>query len=180
MTRSELMALMTGGFATVSGAVLAAYIGIGVRAEYLLQASVMAAPASLIMAKLMFPETDEPATSGEVSIDVETEDVNLLDAAARGASQGVTLALNIAGMLIAFLALLALVNGILGIAGRAFAATDGMLRLSGAIVAVLVGWILLWRPTRDRALPWRWRWSVSRGWFTRCEARRSCRCDSRQ
>ncbi|NIR61336.1 MAG: hypothetical protein GWO02_18480, partial [Gammaproteobacteria bacterium] len=73
-----------------------------------------------------------------VSIDVETEDVNLLDAAARGASQGVTLALNIAGMLIAFLALLALVNGILGIAGQAFAATDGMLRLSGAIVAVLV------------------------------------------
>jgi len=152
MTTSELMALMTGGFATVSGAVLAAYIGLGVRPEYLLSASVMAAPASLIMAKLLFPETETSRTAGAVDIDVEATDANVLDAAARGASQGVTLALNIAGMLIAFLGLITLLNGALGLAGSAFAYTGGMIRLSGALLALLLGYVLLWKPPRERAV----------------------------
>jgi CNT family concentrative nucleoside transporter len=152
MTRSELMALMTGGFATVSGAVLAAYIGIGVRPEYLLSASVMAAPASLIMAKLLIPETEESKTAGEVAIEIESEDVNFLDAAARGASQGVTLALNIGGMLIAFLGLIALTNGMLGIAGQAFIDRTGMLRLTAALAVLAVAWALLWKPPKATAL----------------------------
>lgn len=150
MTRSELMALMTGGFATVSGAVLAAYIGIGVRAEYLLSASVMAAPASLVIAKMLFPERDKPVTAGEVTLEVHTEDVNVVDAAARGASQGVTLALNIGGMLIAFLGLITLVNGGLALVGSAFATARGVAWLSALTVGAVVAWALLWRPPSER------------------------------
>lgn len=150
MTRSELMALMTGGFATVSGAVLAAYIGIGVQAEYLLSASVMAAPASLIMAKLLFPEVDRPRTAGEISIEVDSEDVNVLDAAARGATQGLQLALNIAGMLIAFLGLLALINGGLALAGGAFASFSGVATLAAVLAVGFGSWVLLWRPDPGR------------------------------
>ncbi|HJO04405.1 MAG TPA: nucleoside transporter C-terminal domain-containing protein [Acidobacteriota bacterium] len=152
MTTSELMALMTGGFATVSGAVLAAYIGLGVRADYLLSASVMAAPASLIMAKLLFPETETSKTAGAVDVDVDAADANILDAAARGASQGVTLALNIAGMLIAFLGLITLVNGALGLAGSAFANASGVVRLSVAMLGLLVAYVLLWKPPYERVL----------------------------
>ena len=152
MTRSELMALMTGGFATVSGAVLAAYVGIGVRPDYLLTASVMAAPASLVMAKLLFPETETSVTAGEVELEVEVVEANVLDAAARGAGQGVTLALNIGGMLIAFLGLIALANGALGYVGAAFATSGGMLRVSAGLAAGLLGYLGLWRPARDRAL----------------------------
>lgn len=152
MTRSEIMALMTGGFATVSGAVLAAYVGLGVQAEYLIAASVMAAPASLVMAKLFFPETEVSKTAGEMSIEVEREEVNVLDAAARGASKGVTLALNIGGMLIAFLALVALTNGLLAVVGAAFADRTSMAQLSGGLVALLIGYVALWKPSRERAL----------------------------
>ncbi|NKB90230.1 MAG: NupC/NupG family nucleoside CNT transporter [Acidobacteria bacterium] len=148
MTRSELMALMTGGFATVSGAVLAAYIGVGVRPEYLLSASVMAAPASLVMAKLLIPETEQSKTAGEVSIDVETDDVNVIDAAARGAGQGVTLALNIAGMLIAFLGLITLANGVLGMAGQSFIDAGSLTQLSLGLLGLGIFWALVWRPSR--------------------------------
>ncbi len=148
MTRSELMALMTGGFATVSGAVLAAYIGVGVRPEYLLSASVMAAPASLVMAKLLIPETEQSKTAGEVSIDVETDDVNVIDAAARGAGQGVTLALNIAGMLIAFLGLITLANGVLGMAGQSFIDAGSLTQLSLGLLGLGIFWVLVWRPSR--------------------------------
>ncbi len=151
MTTSELMALMTGGFATVSGAVLAAYVGIGVRAEYLIAASVMAAPASLVMAKLLIPETEVSKTGGEIALEVRTDSVNVLDAAAHGASQGVKLALNIGGMLVAFIALITLVNGILGFLGRSFADGRNMLRLSGAIAGALLLYLLLWWPPRERA-----------------------------
>ncbi|MCH8193698.1 MAG: GHKL domain-containing protein [Planctomycetes bacterium] len=113
MTRSELMALMTTGMATVSGAVLGAYIALGVRPEYLLSASVMAAPAALVMAKLLIPETEQSSTAGDVTIDVEPTDVNIIDSAARGAGQGITLALNIGGMLIAFVAIIYMIDGIL-------------------------------------------------------------------
>lgn len=117
MTYSELMALMTGGMATVSGAILGGYIALGINAEYLISASVMAAPASLVFAKLLSPETEVPKTAGKVTLQVERRDANLIDAAARGAGQGAVLAINIAAMLIAFIALIYLVNGILSTLG---------------------------------------------------------------
>jgi len=120
MTMSELMALMTGGFATVAGGVLAAYVGLLDRvvpniAGHLIAASVMSAPAALVIAKIMWPETEESETAGGAEIQVEKPDVNLIDAAARGATEGMKLALNVAAMLIAFIALIALVNALIGL-----------------------------------------------------------------
>ncbi len=117
MTQSELMAIMTGGFATVAGGVLAAYVGMGVSAGHLIAASVMSAPAALVMAKIMFPEMEESKTAGKVSLDVEKPWVNVIDAASQGAADGMKLALNVGAMLLAFLAIIALVNGVLGYAG---------------------------------------------------------------
>jgi len=114
MTKSELMAVMTGGFATIAGGVLAAYVGMGVSAGHLIAASVMSAPAALVMAKIMFPETEESLTAGEVRVEVEKPWANLIDAAAEGATAGLKLVLNVAAMLIAFLALIAVINAILG------------------------------------------------------------------
>jgi CNT family concentrative nucleoside transporter len=110
MTKSELMAVMTGGFATIAGGVLAAYVGMGIPAGHLLAASVMSAPAALVMAKIMFPETEESLTAGAVRVEVEKPWVNVIDAAAEGAAAGLKLVLNVAAMLIAFLALVALLN----------------------------------------------------------------------
>lgn len=117
MTRSELMALMTGGMATVSGAILGGYISLGINAEYLISASVMAAPASLVMAKMIIPETELSKTAGKVTLKIERTDANLIDAAARGAGQGAILAVNIAAMLVAFIAMIYLINGVLSGAG---------------------------------------------------------------
>ena len=114
MTNSELMALMTGGMATVAGGVLAAYVGMGVDAGHLLAASVMSAPAALVCAKLMVPETEVSQTEGVVKVDLPKTNANLIDAAASGASEGLTLALNVGAMLLAFIALIALLNGMLG------------------------------------------------------------------
>ncbi|WP_088239916.1 NupC/NupG family nucleoside CNT transporter [Calothrix rhizosoleniae] len=114
MTRSELHAIMTGGFATIAGGVMAAYISFGVSAEHLIAASVMSAPAALAISKLLYPETEESLTAGKVQVKVDSTYANAIDAAATGASEGMKLALNVAAMLIAFLGLLALVNGILG------------------------------------------------------------------
>ena len=110
MTKSELMAVMTGGFATVAGGVMAAYVGMGVSAKHLLAASVMSAPAALVMAKLMFPETEHSATAGKVEIEVERPWANVIDAAASGAADGLKLALNVGAMLIAFVGLIALLD----------------------------------------------------------------------
>jgi len=110
MTNSEIAMLMIGGMATISGAVLGAYIGFGAEAQFLLAASIMNAPAAIVMAKMLVPETGEPLTRGEVKLEVERKEVNIIDAAARGASTGMTLSLNIAAMLIAFVSLVALVN----------------------------------------------------------------------
>ncbi len=112
MTQSELMALMTGGFATIAGSVLAAYIGfIGpAYAGHLLAASFMSAPAAFIMAKLMIPETQASETRGEVKLDVPRTTTNVVDAAATGTADGLKLALNVGAMLIAFIALIALVD----------------------------------------------------------------------
>ncbi len=114
MTRSELMAVMTGGFATIAGGVMAAYVAFGIDAGHLLTASVISAPAALVMAKLMEPETEEPLTKGTVRVTFERTTVNVIDAAAVGASDGLRLAFNVAAMLVAFLALLAMVNAFLG------------------------------------------------------------------
>jgi CNT family concentrative nucleoside transporter len=106
MTRSELMAVMVGGFATIAGGVMAAYVGLGVSPVHLLTASLMSAPAALVIAKIMQPEVDQPLTLGKVEITPPMEATNVIDAAARGASDGMTLALNVAAMLIAFLGLI--------------------------------------------------------------------------
>ena len=110
MTYSEIALVMIGGMATISGAVLGVYIGFGAEAEFLLAASIMNAPAAIVMAKILVPETGEPLTRGEVKLKVERKEVNIIDAAARGAGAGMTLSLNIAAMLIAFVSLIALVN----------------------------------------------------------------------
>ncbi len=110
MTRSEIMALMTGGMATVAGGVMAGYIGMGIDAGYLLAASIMSAPAALMMAKIIVPETKESVTAGEINIDLNIDNANVIDAAAEGASEGLKLALNVAAMLLAFVAIIALIN----------------------------------------------------------------------
>ncbi len=115
MTRSELMTIMTAGMAHVSGGIMAAYVLVAhVDVVHLLTAVVMTAPGSIMVAKIMVPETETPKTGGEVEVRLPATDVNLVDAAARGASEGMHLALNVAAMLIAFIALVALVNGCLG------------------------------------------------------------------
>jgi CNT family concentrative nucleoside transporter len=117
MTQSELMAVMVGGFATVAGGVMAAYVRFGVDAGHLLAASVMSAPAALVVAKIMYPETEESPTRGTVTLDVPREYANVLDAAAGGAGVGLKLAANIGAMLLAFIALVAMVNYGLGFVG---------------------------------------------------------------
>src|SRR6476661_405281 len=115
LTQSELFTIMTSGMAHVSGAVMAAYVKIAhIEIAHLLTAVIMTAPATIMLAKIMIPETETPATRGNVKVEVEKPGVNLIDAAARGAGDGLQLALNIGGMLIAFVALIALANGFLG------------------------------------------------------------------
>jgi CNT family concentrative nucleoside transporter len=112
LTLSEVFTVMTSGMAHVSGSVMAAYVILaGVEIRHLLTAVIMTAPATIVLAKMIVPETGEPVTRGNVRIEVEKPGVNIIDAAARGASDGVHLAINIVGMLIAFLAIIALVNG---------------------------------------------------------------------
>ncbi|MCB1034640.1 MAG: NupC/NupG family nucleoside CNT transporter, partial [Acidobacteria bacterium] len=103
-TRSELMAIMCGGFATVAGGVLAGYVQMGVSASHLLAASVMSAPAALVVAKIILPETQQPATLGEVQVSEERVAANVIEAAAEGAADGLKLALNVGAMLLAFIA----------------------------------------------------------------------------
>lgn len=120
MTNSELMALMTGGMATIAGGVLAAYVGLGIDAGHLLAASVMSAPAALVCAKLMIPETEHSVTAGNLEVAFEKNSTNVIDAAAHGAGEGLKLALNVGAMLLAFIALIAMLNGILGKVGMLF------------------------------------------------------------
>lgn len=110
MTRSEILCMMTGGMATVAGGVLAAYVAFGIPAGHLLAASLMAAPACILIAKIMLPEKELSPTLGKVNLKVDSEAANGIDAACIGASEGLKLAMNVAAMLIAFIALVALLN----------------------------------------------------------------------
>src|SRR5262245_36484511 len=117
MTESELMTVMTSGMAHISGGIMAAYILFGIEAKHLLTAVIMTAPGTLMMAKIFVPETEQPETMGTVKLKVERTDVNVIDAAGRGTSEGLSLALNVGAMLISFLALIALLNALLGLVG---------------------------------------------------------------
>jgi len=153
MTMSELMAVMTGGFATVAGGVMAAYVGMLLVyfpdiAGHLMAASVMSAPAALVFAKLMYPETEQPATAGELKVDVEKIDANAIDAAARGAGEGLQLAMNVGAMLLAFIALIALLNGLLAWVGDITTITS-MMQSAGWLapeqplnLSTILGWVL--------------------------------------
>jgi concentrative nucleoside transporter, CNT family len=153
MTNSELFAVMTGGFATVAGGVMAAYVGMLLHlfpdiAGHLMAASVMSAPAGLVFAKMMYPETEEPLTRGSLKVDIENPDTNVIDAAARGAGEGLHLALNVGAMLLAFIALIAVLNSIIGWVGSAINVTDflqarGMLDVDQSLsLQAILGWLL--------------------------------------
>lgn len=149
MTQSELVAVMTGGFATVAGGVLAAYVGLLDKvvpniAGHLIAASVMSAPAALVIAKVMWPETEESETADGTHVEVAKPDVNLIDAAARGATEGMKLAFNVGAMLIAFIALIALANALIGLPFQLY---NDWLGLQGAAAVEpwtmqkILGWI---------------------------------------
>jgi len=140
MTSSELTTVMVGGFATIAGGVMAAYVGMLSPyfpdiAGHLLTASVMNAPAALLISKILVPETDEPVTRASLDISVKTEDANLIDAAAGGAAQGLKLALNVGAMLMAFIALIAMFNAIVGGLG-------GLVGLPELSLQQIFGWVL--------------------------------------
>ena len=154
MTQSELMAVMTGGFATVAGGILALYViwlkDIPGIAGHLLAASVMSAPAAMVVAKIIYPETDLSETSGNLNIIIEKPDSNAMEALGRGASEGLKLAANVAAMLVAFVALVAMINyfltfadtslqGILGFVFRPLAWSMGISWEEAQMVGVLMG-----------------------------------------
>ena len=131
MTKSELMTVMVGGFATVAGSVMALYVSwlnnIPSIAGHLLAASVMSAPAALMIAKIIYPETEKPKTFDSKNIDVNTTDTNAMDAIGRGATDGMKLAANVAAMLIAFISMVAMVNFLLGYANTSLQEILGIL-----------------------------------------------------
>ena len=131
MTHSELMAIMTGGFATVAGSVLALYVSwlgyIEGIAGHLLAASVMSAPAALMIAKIIYPETKISQTAGGLRISIEKQDTNAMDALGRGATDGLKLAANVGAMLIAFVSIIAMINYILGFADTSMQALLGFI-----------------------------------------------------
>ncbi len=114
MTKSELLSSMAGSMACIAGGILIVYVNMGARAEYLLTASLMAAPAALVMSKIIYPETEEPVTKGKVKLEVKKEHTNLIDAISHGAADGMKIAINVIAMLIGFIALIAFVNYGLG------------------------------------------------------------------
>ena len=114
MTKSELLSSMAGSMACIAGGILIVYVNMGAKAEYLLTASLMAAPAAIVISKIIFPETEEPVTKGKVSIEIKKEHTNLIDAISHGAGDGMKIAINVIAMLIGFIALIALINYGLG------------------------------------------------------------------
>ena len=147
MTQSELMTVMTAGMAHVSGSIMAAYIAFGIEARHLLTAVIMTAPGTIVMAKLLQPETEQPETLGVVKLDVPKTDVNVVDAASRGTGEGLHLMLNVIAMLISFIAIIALLNG-------GFAVVHGWLGWFPASIQVVLGWVgqpVAWA----MGVPWR-------------------------
>jgi len=126
LTESELMTIMTCGMAHISGGMMAAYTIFGVQAKFLLAAVIMTAPGTLVIAKMLVPETGVPKTMGSVKLETERTDVNVIDAAARGTGDGLMLALNVGAMLISFIALIALVNALLGLVGTSLQQIFGL------------------------------------------------------
>lgn len=120
MTNSELLAVMSGSMACIAGGVMAVYIQMGIPASYLLTASLMAAPGALVIAKIVYPETEESPTRGAVKLKIETHTVNVLDAATHGASDGLRIGLQVVGMLIGFIALIAMLDWVVGKIGLGF------------------------------------------------------------
>jgi CNT family concentrative nucleoside transporter len=118
MTRSELLASMTGSMACIAGGVMAVYISMGVPASYLLAASLMAAPGALVISKIVFPETEESETKGVVKLEVKKEHSNIMDAISHGASDGMKVSINVVAMLIGVIALIALIDALLGYFGH--------------------------------------------------------------
>jgi concentrative nucleoside transporter, CNT family len=146
MTRSELMTVMTSGMAHISGSIMAAYIAFGIEARHLLTAVIMTAPGTIMMAKLFEPETETPETYGNVRLDIPRTDVNVVDAAARGTSEGLHLMLNVIAMLVSFIALVALVNG-------GFGVVHGWLPWFPSDLQTVLGWIF--RPVAFlMGVPW--------------------------
>jgi CNT family concentrative nucleoside transporter len=146
MTRSELMTVMTSGMAHISGSIMVAYIAFGVEARHLLTAVIMTAPGTVMMAKLFEPETEVPETYGKVKLDMPKTDVNVLDAAARGTGEGLHLMLNVIAMLVAFVALVALLNG-------GFEVIHGLLPWFPSNLQTVLGW--LFRPIAwVMGVPW--------------------------
>ncbi|HWR14114.1 MAG TPA: nucleoside transporter C-terminal domain-containing protein [Terriglobales bacterium] len=162
LTRSELMTVMTAGMAHVSGSIMAAYIAFGVKAEHLLSAVIMTAPGTLLMAKILVPETETPLTGGrevpgaqaaaaEVKLEngemEEKREANVLGAIAKGTSDGLHLALNVAAMLIAFIALIALVNGIMGWTHSHLAWFPASLESVFGVIFAPIAWVI--------GIPWK-------------------------
>jgi CNT family concentrative nucleoside transporter len=149
MSMSELSAVMTGGFATVAGGVLAAYVGLlkGVFpdiAGHLIAATVMSAPAALVIAKVMWPETEKRETEDDFAAEGDSPDANLIDAAARGAYEGMKLALNVGAMLLAFIALIALGNALLGLPVRLYndwMGLEGVAAVAPLTFQQILGWL---------------------------------------
>ena len=123
MTQSELLASMAGSMACIAGGVMAVYIKLGVPAEYLLAANIMAAPGALVISKIILPETERSETKGNVKVEVKKTSSNLIDAVSHGASDGLKISLNVVAMLIGFIALIAMLDGVLGWAGGLLAST---------------------------------------------------------
>lgn len=153
MTRSELNALMVGGFATITGGLMAVFASMGVSAGHLVVASIVSAPAALVIAKILQPELEQPETLGDASVVYQSDASNVVEAAANGASEGLKLALNIIGMLIAFVALVAMANAILAMFGACVAWTwnsifqpEEMLVLDWSLKGLfgLIFWPLAW------------------------------------
>ena len=138
MTQSELLTLMTGGLATIAGSVLGVYISLGADPVAILTTSVMAAPCGLYLSKILLPETQKPVTAGRVSVAAGRGHANIIDAAAGGAVDGMRLAINVAAMLIAFLAFIAMIDYLLGLASSGLS----MARIFAVVfapVAALIG-----------------------------------------
>jgi CNT family concentrative nucleoside transporter len=151
LTHSELMTVMTSGMAHVSGGIMAAYIAFGIEPKHLLSAVIMTAPGTLLMAKMLVPETEQPKTAGRVVMPESEEktekEENLLGAVARGTTDGLHMALNIAAMLIAFLALIALTDGIMGGIHQWLAWFPSSLEKIFGVVFAPVAWVI--------GVPWR-------------------------